>query len=370
MIIQALAVITLCFLLVALLNIAGWPKVRSLAVEDELSGPGAISILIPARNEEANLPSCLDAAIRQGPAVREILVYDDHSVDGTPAVIANYARLDARVRAVSPLPLEPGWCGKNFACYQLARAASGEWLLFIDADARLMEDAAARIVLEMKRRRLDLLSCWPGLEMIGGWERALMPVLNFVVFSIFPAPFSLHFPWPSLAIAHGACLAFSRASYFEIGGHAAVRDQIFEDVRLAQLWREKNARGLCLDGQEVVRVRMYISFEEIWRGFQKNFFPAFRHEISFWLFMLFHFSVFLGPVLLAMAAPTKWALIALANILALRLLLARYFRHPLWSALIHPVSEVILLLLGLSSWWRCKSGRGVTWKGREYHKAA
>jgi chlorobactene glucosyltransferase len=195
-------------------------------------------------------------------------------------------------------------------------------------------------------------------------------VLNFVVFSIFPAPFSLLFHWPSLAIAHGACLAFSRRSYFEIGGHAAVRDQIFEDVRLAQLWRAKKARGLCLDGQEVVRVRMYASFAEIWRGFQKNFFPAFRYEINFWLFLLFHFTVFFGPVLLVVLAPTTWAWIALGCVILLRLLLAQYFGHPLWSALVHPVSEPILLLLGLSSWWRCKSGRGVTWKGREYHKTA
>ena len=288
----------------------------------------------------------------------------------TPAIIAAYAARDPRVRAVAPQPLAPGWCGKNFACHQLALASTGDWLLFLDADARLTDEAAPRMAREMARRRLDLLSCWPGLEMASGWERTLMPVLNFVVFSIFPAPFSLLFNWASLAIAHGACLAFSRKSYFEIGGHAAVRDQIFEDVRLAQLWRKRRRRGLCLDGQDVVRVRMYTSFDEIWRGFQKNFFPAFHYEISFWLFMLFHLTVFFGPVALALVAPTPWTLAALGNILLLRLLLAAYFRHPLWSALAHPVSEIILLSLGLSSWWRCKSGRGVSWKGREYHKAA
>jgi chlorobactene glucosyltransferase len=317
---------------------------------------------IPARDEERNLPACLNAALRQGDPVIEILVYDDHSTDGTRRVIDCYAGIDRRVRAIDPVALAPGWIGKNFACHQLANAATGDWLLFLDADARLADAAVERMLGEMARRRLTFLSCWPGLEMAGFWERALMPMLNFVVFSLFPAPLSPRLNEPSLALAHGACLMFERRKYFEIGGHAEVRDQIFEDTRLAQLWRRRNARGLCLDGQEIVRVRMYASFGEIWRGFQKNFFPAFRREISFWLFLALHAVVFLSPFLLLPVAP--WAALA---ILLIRFALALRFRHPLVTVLLHPLAEVILIAIGLSSWRRCKSGRGVAWKGREYH---
>src|SRR5262245_10923498 len=121
------------------------------------------------------------------------------------------------------------------------------------------------MVEEMNWRQLTFLSCWPGLEMESFWERMLMPMLDFVVFSIFPAPLSLKMGHSSLALAHGACLMFERKRYFEIGGHAAVRDQIFEDTRLARLWRMRGERGLCLDGQDMVQVRMYSSFDEIWR---------------------------------------------------------------------------------------------------------
>lgn len=366
MILTSFFILTSLFFFVALFNAVGWPKPR----QADRTQTGVVSILIPARNEEKNLAACLDSILKQGEIVREIIVYDDHSTDGTASIVSHYKGIDGRIRLARTLPLESGWCGKNFACSRLAAEAEGDWLLFVDADTSLLQGAASRMVNEMQKRRLKLLSCWPGLEMITFWEKALMPVLNFVVFSIFPAPFSLYFFWPSLAIAHGACLMFDKKSYFEIGGHSAVRDQIFEDVRLAQMWRSSGSRGLCLDGQDLVRVRMYSSFSEIWKGFQKNFYPAFRYELSFWIFILFHFTVFLLPFILLVVMPNPRIMAACLAIILTRLLLAAYFRQPLWSALLHPLTEAITLALGISSWWCCKTGQGVAWKGREYHKSS
>ncbi len=344
-------------------NVLAWPK----ALETAASHPQSVSVLIPARNEEFHLPACLDAVLRQSETVMEVLVYDDHSTDGTAQIIRDYAARDGRVRLIRSATLAEGWCGKNFACARLADAARGEWLLFLDADARLADAAAARMVEEATRRNLTLLSCWPRLEMVGFWEKTLMPLLNFVVFTLYPAPLSLRRNDASLGLAHGACLLAHRASYEAFGGHAAVRDQIFEDTRLAQLWRASGKRSLCLDGQEVVSVRMYGSLGEIWRGFQKNFFPAFRHEASFWAFLSLHAVVFFSPFLLF--ARSANAAIAAACVLAARLLLACRFHHPWWSALLHPLAEAILIALGLSSWRRCKSGKGVVWKGRLYHSS-
>jgi chlorobactene glucosyltransferase len=357
-----LLVCALFFFAVIVMNIMGWPKVGKAA-------PGAsepVSVLIPARNEESNLAKCLDQVLKQGQAVVEVLVYNDHSTDETGRILDEYAKVYPCVRSIDPLPLAPGWCGKNFACAQLAQAAKGRWLLFIDADARLGEDAVNRMIGEMRRRGLKFLSCWPAIEMVGFWERALMPTLNFVVLSLFPAPFSVLFSRPSLGLAHGACLMFESESYRKIGGHAAVKEQIFEDVRLAQLWRERGERGLCLDGRNVVSVRMYDSFEDIRRGFQKNFFPAFRRETSFWAFILFHLAVFLSPFLFLIATPNRRLAAAAGIVLLSRFALAAHFHHPLWSALAHPLSELILIWIGLSSWRRCKSGKGVEWRGRRY----
>jgi chlorobactene glucosyltransferase len=358
-----LLVVSLFLFFLTLANVLGWPA----PAREGKAVPRSVAVLIPARNEEANITDCLESVLGQGEGLAEVLVYDDHSTDETPQLLRGFVERDRRVRMVSALPLPPGWTGKNFACAQLASAATAPTLLFLDADARLEPRAIDRLSAEMTRRRLEFLSCWPGLVMGSFWERLLMPMLNLVVFSIYPAPLSLFFGYVSLALAHGACLMIDRQSYLALGGHTAVRDQIFEDTRLAQLWRRRGRRALCLDGQSIVRVRMYDSLEGIWAGFLKNFFPAFESASSFWIFLGLHAIFLLGPFLLLPFAPADqrlWG--AMLAVVGVRGLLAIRFRHPLWSVLFHPLAESMLLGLGIHSWWRCRTGRGVEWKGRRY----
>jgi chlorobactene glucosyltransferase len=342
-------------LIVVLANALLWPKAGGAGPSPALR----VSILIPARNEESNIAQCIQRSLEQGASVHEVLIYDDHSEDRTADLVQQAAAADSRVRLIDPDPLPADWCGKNFACSRLASHATGDWLLFLDADARLMPGAVDAIANAAITRRLTFLSCWPGFNLHSFAEKMLMPMLNCVVFTIFPAPLSLIRNEPSLGLAHGACLMIQRAAYEKLGGHALVKGEIFEDTRLAQTWRTLGERSLCLDGQDVVRVRMYAGLNEIWLGFQKNFFPAFRHQAMFWLFLVFHFTVFLAPFLIL-----NWPA-ALLIILA-RLVLAIRFGQPWWSALLHPVAEVFLLCLGVSSWWQCRVGSGVTWKGRVY----
>lgn len=362
----AILVLSIFFLCVVAWNVLAWRKITKS--KSELKN--IVSVLIPARNEEANLALCLDSVLSQGNILAEVLVYDDHSIDKTQNIISDYAERNPLVRLVTAKDLPSGWCGKNFACAQLAETANGEWLLFIDADARLSEGAIVRIIKEAVSRQITFLSCWPSFDLRGFWEKTLMPMLNFVVFTLYPAPLSFKRNDASLGLAHGACLLVHGQTYKSVGGHGLVRDQIFEDTRLAQLWREKGHKSLCLDGQDVVRVHMYNSFREIWSGFQKNFFPAFKRETSFWLFIILHFTIFLLPFALALLSFRftwmKPALPAALCILLMRLALAIRFRQVLWSVIFHPLSEAVLIILGTSSWWKCKSGRGVEWKGRFY----
>lgn len=357
-------------LCVALWNALAWPRVGDAGV---VSRPDAasVSVLIPARDEESNIARCLDSALAQGSCVLEVLVYDDHSTDRTAEIVEAYAWRDWRVRLVAPSELPEGWCGKTFACSRLAAEARGRWLLFLDADARLRSNAAALIVGEAVGRRVTLLSCWPRLLTRGFWEGALMPLLNFVVFTLYPAPLALRRDDSSLGLAHGSCLLARRDTYEAVGGHGAVRGELFEDVRLAQAWRARGQRGLCLDGRKVVEVRMYRSLPEIWAGFRKNFFPAFRTPRTFWAFVALHLFVFLLPFALAPLAPWQtgaWPFATAAGcVLAARAALALRFGHPWWSAALHPLGEALLVALGLASWLRCRSGRGVEWKGRRYH---
>ena len=167
-------------------NAIGWPGVDHASTYPS----GSVSVLIPARNEEAHIRDALMPVLDQGAVVKEVLVYDDLSIDRTAACVREVSMRSEKVRLIPPLALPQGWCGKPFACAQLAAVANGDWLLFIDADARIQPGAAGRMVTEAMQRKATLLSFWPGLDMKGFWERALMPMLNFVVFSMFPAPLS------------------------------------------------------------------------------------------------------------------------------------------------------------------------------------
>jgi glycosyltransferase involved in cell wall biosynthesis len=343
-------------------NVAAWPAVTRRRDPEA----GSVSVLIPARNEAGGIEACLESVVRQGAVVREILVYDDGSSDGTAGVVRAFLVENDRVRLLAGGHLPAGWCGKPHACLRLAEAAVAEWLLFLDADARLADGAVERLLRDARDRHVTLLSAWPALELVGFWERLLMPVLNLVVFSLYPAPLALLRGDPSLGLAHGACILAHRPTYGRLGGHALVRDQLFEDSRLAQAWRARGQQSLCLDGQTVVSVRMYRTAREIWAGFQKNCYPAFRHEGTFWAFLALHTAAFLVPPAVMVASPSAGAAAAFGGGMLMRAVLSVRFGHPMWSAVLQPVSAAVLVALGLASRRRYRAAQGVEWKGRRY----
>jgi len=343
------------------LNVLFWKKVRNTS--SEISG--SVSVLIPARNEAENIIPCLELIVKQR-NVNEILVYNDHSNDNTAELVKEFSKIHSLTRLLDPIDLPEGWTGKNFACYQLASKAKSDWLLFIDADTRLSPQAINGILEQAEKWKATFISCWPGLEMSTFWEKLLMPLLNFFVYTIYPAPISFQYDMPSLGIAHGACIMIKRETYNKIGGHIKVRNKIFEDTELARLWRKERERSLCFDGQEVVRVRMYKSFKDIWIGFRKNFYPGFNSSFSFWLFLAFHMVLFLLPFFLLLSS--LYFFVMAISVLLIRILLAIRFKHPIWSAIFHPIGEAFLIMLGIASWWQFEKGKGVEWKGRIYSK--
>ena len=366
-----LSIICTISLVITITNSLFWPQVNDSTYE----GVGEVSVLIPARNEEKNIAACLETVVRQGAVVAEILVYDDFSIDNTSQIVKEYTVQCPKITLIDAIALPIGWCGKNFACSRLASVARGKWLLFLDADSRLAPNAINRMLAEAQTRQVTFLSCWPKIEMQSLSEKILMPLLNFVVFSIYPSILSLishrQFLYnPKLGLAHGACMFFERDSYVSFGGHDKVKDQIFEDTRIAQLWRASGRKGICLDGQNIISLRMYTSFKEIWLGFQKNIFPAFTKEYNFWVFILLHFFGYLSPFIGILLFPGLLSYYICIVVILIRAALLLRFRQSFLSLLTHPVGEIVLLLLGLSSWWCCKIGKGVVWKGREYQKNA
>ena len=335
-------------------------------------GENLVSILIPARDEEHNIERCVAFALDQGSVVAEILVYNDRSTDGTQEAIDRLLLQHGEiVKQVATQELLDGWVGKTNACARLAEKANGEWLLFLDADTILGRDAVESLVIEATNRDATLMSAWPRIEMLSLIEKLFMPLLNFVVFTLFPAPISRFDGRSSLGLAHGACILAYRETYLANGGHRMVKDRLFEDTALARSWRADGQNSQVMDGSNLVSVRMYSSFSGIWNGFSKSYYPAFDSVVSFLLFqsyialgfivlpLIICFAVFVGFI-------ENMNLLLAALSLVPRAIVAIMFAHSLWSVLLHPVSVMAMLVLGTQSWWRYVHGSGVSWKSRHY----
>jgi chlorobactene glucosyltransferase len=144
-----------------------------------------VSLLIPARDEEHTIGRCLAGALAQHYPQLEICVLDDHSTDGTAAVVASFMP-DERLRLLQGQPLPPGWAGKCYACQQLAAATSGDWLLFIDADTQPQPGLVSALIAYAEQQQLDLLSIWPFLELPTFWERAILPAFYGLITLVYP----------------------------------------------------------------------------------------------------------------------------------------------------------------------------------------
>ena len=249
----------------------------------------SVTVLIPARNEEKTLRECVNSALAQGNSVSEILVYNDHSTDGTQQVLDEIiAANPGRVRQIAAHDLPADWAGKPHACHRLSDTVNSRWMLFVDADSQLMPGAVDLLLANAEQRSATMLSAWPRIEMKSFSERLFMPLLNFVVFSLFPAPIARVRRTPSLGLAHGVCILSESETYRRLGGHSLVKNELFEDTSLARAWRAAGENSQVIDGHNIVTVRMYTNFVGIWNGFSKNYYPAFGSFASFAAFQLAH----------------------------------------------------------------------------------
>jgi glycosyltransferase involved in cell wall biosynthesis len=328
-----------------------------------------VTIIVPARNEEASLGACLQSLTRQTGLSLEIIVVDDGSTDRTRAI----AQAFPNVEVIEAPPLPPAWTGKNNAVIAGAAQARGQWLLFTDADTVHKPGSLARALLEAQQHGASLLSYSPEQEVHGLWERAVMPVVFAELAETYP-PSKVSEPSTPHAAANGQYLLVSREAYDVVGGHAAVSTVLLEDVALARLVKQSGRRILFRYGGDAVRTRMYRSFAQLREGWIKNLALLFPRTGRRALISALEFFVILGGVALTLAAFLKGAfqlatLVGAASIL-LHILFLRRIRHAHFSwkpnllAIFGlPVFSYLLVLSRLSH------QRGsVRWKGRLYKR--
>ena len=224
-----------------------------------------ISIIVPARNEEASLGDCLASLTSQSGVAFEIIVVDDASTDRTRAIAESFAG----VRVISSGPLPQDWKGKNNALVAGAKEARAQWLLFTDADTVHLPGSLAQALVEAKHQQADLLSYSPQQVVVTFAERAVMPVIFAELAAHYP-PHKVREQSAEIVAANGQYILVRRAVYEAVGGHAAVATEILEDVALARLFRNVGQRVYFRYGGDAVRTRMYRNWAQLREGWTKN----------------------------------------------------------------------------------------------------
>jgi glycosyltransferase involved in cell wall biosynthesis len=345
-----------------------------------LATPQPISVLIPARNEEASIGEAIGSITQQAGVELELLVLDDHSTDSTAQVIEQFARSDARVRRISAPPLPESWCGKQHACWILAKHALFDRLLWIDADVRL-EAGALRTLAQIDLRPAPLVSGFPFEETRTWLEVMLIPLIHFILLGFLPLRMMRQRLSPSLGAGCGQLFLADRTAYQSAGGHAAIRASLHDGITLPRAFRRAGFMTDIFDATLLARCRMYDSSAATWRGLMKNATEgiATTSGILPWTIVLLFGQVLPLPLFLYLLAnhrsektPLCLALLAMVVGVWIRIICAwRFSRRgqglqAFCSAVTHSIGVVLFLVIQWHAFGRRLWGHRSEWRGRLY----
>lgn len=320
-----------------------------------------VSVLLPLRNEAQRLAPMLRSVLaQQGVGAIEVLGYDDESSDATAAILADIGA--DRVTIVPTRPLPAGWLGKPHACAVLAAAATGDVLVFVDADVRLAPDAVAGAVQLMRTHGLGFVSPYPR-QLAHSWlERLVQPLLTWSWLTLLPLRPAERSRRPSLAAANGQFLVVDAPGYRAAGGHAAVRADVVDDVALARALRATGARGGFVDGHAIATCRMYDDARGLLDGYAKSLWTAFGSTSGAVVVAVSMLVVWCAPWVLL-----GWTLASLpaaaAGIVSRLVAALRTGSRPAIDAVAHPLSVIAFVALVGLSLVRHRRGR-LVWKER------
>ena len=352
---------------------------RSLPGIDARTIRPSITVVLPAKDEASELKPAATAILSQRGVVLELVIVDDRSTDATPEVADLIAAQNGRCRVIHNRELPAGWMGKSHACHRGAEGAKTDWLLFTDADVRLAPDAVASAIGYAEGERLDLFSFWLRDDSAGFWPRLLVPLCGAMIV-IWYGSVAARSNARGDAFANGQFLLIRRSAYAEIGGHAAIREYLIEDIPLA---RAVAGRGMTVGSApapELASVRMYRTLGEVVRGWRRIYVGVLSPlqiagcVISLMLGSVLPFLLFFAMlVLLTLDPMLRWPILWLASagaqLIVLMSVSVRFFglarcdRRYLW---LYPLSVFGVLGILLAALRDVVMPTSIEWRGTRY----
>jgi hypothetical protein len=334
-----------------------------------------VSVLVPARNEARAIGRlCRDVLASTGVDL-ELVILDDDSQDGTAGIVSGIAAADPRVRLVAGKPLPAGWCGKQHACWQLAKAARSETFVFLDVDVAPTPDAVARSVAFLDASGAALVSGFPRQATACFLDWLLLPLIHFILLGFLPLARSRTDRNPGMAAGCGQLFVTRRADYERAGGHEAIRASLHDGVTLPRAYRRAGLATDIFDATDIAACRMYERSADVWRGLSKNATEGIGAPATIVPFTLLLACGQILPFVLAgwglatgWSGWPRWAIAVVAAAAALawlpRVLEALTFRQSLASAAVHPVGVAVFLVIQWVALVRKWLGLKTAWRGR------
>ncbi len=340
-----------------------------LVPDPEARGELPVSVVVPARNEEATIGGCVGSLLGQPAPPAEVLVVDDRSTDRTAEVALAAACGSGRVRVLNAEEPPEGWTGKNHACHTGFQEAGQPWLLFTDADTHHTPGSLAAAISFAEEEKLDALSLLPRLEARTFWEHVVQPFVGGVCVVWYPAR-RVNDPADATVFANGQYFLVRREAYFAIGGHEACRGALLEDIAMARALKRSRRRFFLGYGPAMVTTRMYATLGELWAGWLRIFTNLFSRRARPALEGLC--QVFFGglwPVLwLVVGGGFTWLAAAATCGLVVATLWRSYRLQGVspWSSLAWPLASLVMMGVLAHVAWVSATGGELTWRGRTY----
>lgn len=341
-----------------------------------------VSVIIPARNEESKIARCLESLASQDYPNYEIVIIDDRSTDRTGEIIQEIAARHPHIKFIKGNETPTGWIGKCNALVQAYPHATGNWLVFADADT-CHEPHSLRFAVDYAIiNKVDMVSFMPLQELRTFWEQVVSPVLLGSFLAGDPLN-SVNDPNHVRAYAYGQYILISRNAYETVGTHRAVHDQILDDIMLAQRVKGSGFHIMAVDGCKLYRVRMYQDLESLWFGWTKNAYALIECNLLYLAMILLLINgaiispfVHLGILFAGVAGGDPPHIFQyIAPLVAIEFVgLAAWFGRTkqfyvgsTWNHfLLLPLGCVMVTAIYLRSAYLVLSGNNVSWKGRQY----